>query len=93
MRIGIGNDHAATDLKFAIVEYLESKGYEVVNYGTDGHDSCPRRRRKRYHQLSPTADGRHRKQREDQGLYPCEHHISRFTPAAAAREGARHPIR
>ena len=39
MRIGIGNDHAATDLKFAIVEYLESKGYEVVNYGTDGHDS------------------------------------------------------
>ena len=39
MRFGIGNDHAATDLKFAIVEYLESKGYEVVNYGTDGHDS------------------------------------------------------
>lgn len=39
MRIGIGNDHAATDLKFAIMEYLQGKGYEVVNYGTDSHES------------------------------------------------------
>ncbi len=33
MKIGIGNDHTAVDLKYTIKEYLESKGYEVVNYG------------------------------------------------------------
>lgn len=38
--IGIGNDHAAVDLKNAIKEYLEGKGYEVVNYGTDSTESC-----------------------------------------------------
>ncbi|OED46610.1 ribose 5-phosphate isomerase B [Flavobacteriaceae bacterium (ex Bugula neritina AB1)] len=35
MKIAIGNDHAGTDYKFAIVSYLESEGIEVVNYGTD----------------------------------------------------------
>ncbi|ETN94049.1 ribose 5-phosphate isomerase B [Zhouia amylolytica] len=35
MKIAIGNDHAGTDYKFAIVEYLKSKGIEVTNYGTD----------------------------------------------------------
>ncbi len=35
MRIGIGNDHAATELKFIIMDYLKELGYEVVNYGTD----------------------------------------------------------
>lgn len=39
MRIGIGNDHSSTDLKFVIKEYLESKGHEVVNYGTDSHEA------------------------------------------------------
>ena len=40
MKVAIGNDHAATELKFQVKEYLESKGYEVVNYGTDTNDSC-----------------------------------------------------
>ena len=40
MRIGIGNDHAATELKFAIVDYLKELGHEVVNFGTDTNDSC-----------------------------------------------------
>lgn len=40
MKIGIGNDHAAVDMKFEIKEYLEAKGYEVVNFGTDKKDSC-----------------------------------------------------
>lgn len=40
MKIAIGNDHAATALKFEIKEYLESQGYEVVNFGTDTNDSC-----------------------------------------------------
>ncbi len=39
MTISIGNDHAGTDYKFAIKEYLESQGYTVNNYGTDVHDS------------------------------------------------------
>lgn len=40
MRIGIGNDHAAVDMKNDIAAYLEEKGYEVVNYGTDMNESC-----------------------------------------------------
>lgn len=40
MRVGIANDHAATELKFAVKKHLEEKGYEVVNYGTDTNDSC-----------------------------------------------------
>lgn len=40
MRVAIGNDHAATELKFQVKEYLESKGYEVINFGTDTTDSC-----------------------------------------------------
>ena len=39
MKIGIANDHAATEMKFAVKKYLEDKGYEVVNYGTDSNDS------------------------------------------------------
>ena len=39
MTISIGNDHAGTDYKFAIIEYLESKGIKVKNYGTDNIDS------------------------------------------------------
>ena len=40
MKIGIGNDHAAVEMKQEIAEYLKEKGYEVVNYGTDSHESC-----------------------------------------------------
>ena len=40
MKIGIGNDHAAVEMKNQIREYLESKGHEVVNFGTDGEASC-----------------------------------------------------
>ncbi len=39
MKISIGNDHAGTDYKFAILEHLENKGIEVTNYGTDTTDS------------------------------------------------------
>lgn len=40
MKIAIGNDHAATELKMEIMEYVKSLGYEVINLGTDGHESC-----------------------------------------------------
>lgn len=39
MRVAIGNDHAGTEYKFAIVKHLESKGITVSNYGTDSKDS------------------------------------------------------
>lgn len=40
MKIAIGNDHGAVDLKFHIVKYLEKLGHEVVNFGSDVSDSC-----------------------------------------------------
>ena len=40
MKIGIGNDHAAVEMKFEIVKYLEESGHEVINYGTDTPESC-----------------------------------------------------
>lgn len=39
MHIAIGNDHAGTEYKFAVLELLKSKGIEVTNYGTDSNDS------------------------------------------------------
>ncbi|MBQ6654098.1 MAG: ribose 5-phosphate isomerase B [Erysipelotrichaceae bacterium] len=41
MRIGIGNDHAGVDMKKDITAYLEAKGHEVVNFGTDSYESYP----------------------------------------------------
>ena len=39
MKIAIGNDHTGPDYKKAIVAMLLSKGYEVLNFGTDTNDS------------------------------------------------------
>ncbi|MFT5847438.1 ribose 5-phosphate isomerase B [Psychroserpens sp.] len=39
MTISIGNDHAGTEYKRAIVSHLEAKGYTVNNYGTNENDS------------------------------------------------------
>jgi len=39
MKISIGNDHAGPDYKKAIVDFLQQKGYEILNYGTDTFDS------------------------------------------------------
>ena len=35
MKLAIGNDHVAVDMKKEIKEYLESKGIEVVDVGTN----------------------------------------------------------
>lgn len=35
MKIAIGNDHVAVEMKKHITDYLNQKGYEVVNFGTD----------------------------------------------------------
>lgn len=39
MKIAIGNDHAGTVYKKQVQIYLENKGYEVINYGTDSSES------------------------------------------------------
>ncbi len=39
MKIGICCDHAGVDYKDALIEYLVSKGYEMVNFGTDTTES------------------------------------------------------
>jgi ribose 5-phosphate isomerase B len=39
MKIAIGNDHAGTEYKLAIIGLLKSLNIEVTNYGTNGSDS------------------------------------------------------
>lgn len=39
MKIAIGNDHAGTDYKLAIIGLLKSMDIEVINHGTDDTDS------------------------------------------------------
>ena len=38
MKLAIGNDHAAVDMKNEIMAYLKDKGIEVVNVGTDTNE-------------------------------------------------------
>ena len=40
MRISIGCDHGAIDLKNIVVEHLSKKGYEVSDFGTYTNASC-----------------------------------------------------
>ena len=40
MKIAIGCDHGAIDLKNKLVSYLAGKGYEVKDFGTYTKDSC-----------------------------------------------------
>ncbi len=39
MKIAIGNDHAGTEYKFAIIKMLKKLGHEVINFGTDTEES------------------------------------------------------
>lgn len=40
MKIAMGNDHSAVELKTMIKEYLQGKGYEVLDLGTNSTESC-----------------------------------------------------
>ena len=40
MKISIACDHGGLELKNQLAEYIKSLGHEVVDYGTDSHDSC-----------------------------------------------------
>lgn len=39
MKVCIGNDHRGVKRKNDIINYLEKKGYEIINVGTDSSDS------------------------------------------------------
>ncbi len=40
MIIGFASDHAGYDLKLKVIDYLKSKGYETIDYGTNSPESC-----------------------------------------------------
>lgn len=40
MKIAIGNDHGAVEMKNEITKYLIELGHEVINKGTDSCESC-----------------------------------------------------
>jgi len=40
MKIAMGNDHTALEMKQEIKAYVESKGYQVIDFGTNSSDSC-----------------------------------------------------
>lgn len=40
MKVAIGNDHSAVELKEIIADYVRELGHEVVNLGTDSTQSC-----------------------------------------------------
>ena len=40
MKIAIGNDHVAVEMKKEITAYLQSLGHEVINMGTDSDERC-----------------------------------------------------
>lgn len=39
MKLAIGNDHVAVEMKKEIKEYLEAKGHEVIDVGTNSSES------------------------------------------------------
>ena len=40
MKIAIGNDHVAVEMKLHIKRYVEEMGHEVVDFGTDSSERC-----------------------------------------------------
>ena len=39
MKVSIGNDHAGTQYKLKIVEYLEKKNFKIKNHETNNEES------------------------------------------------------
>ena len=40
MKIAMGNDHTAIEMKNIIKAFVEEKGYEVIDFGTNTSESC-----------------------------------------------------
>ena len=39
MKVSIGNDHAGTQYKLKIIEYLDKKNFKIKNHGTNNEES------------------------------------------------------
>jgi len=39
MKIAIASDHAAYELKKILIDWLKSKGYEIIDFGTNSNES------------------------------------------------------
>ena len=46
-KIGIASDHAGYQLKEFIIGYLDSKGYDVHDFGCHSEESCDKSEAKR----------------------------------------------
>ena len=51
-KIAMGNDHSAVEMKEAIKAYVEQKGYEVIDFGTNSSESCGQKK-----EVQPKAKG------------------------------------
>jgi ribose 5-phosphate isomerase B len=65
MKIVIGNDHGAVDLKKQIVAHLTSHGHQVTNLGTDTVESCD------YPDVAERAAAEYKKGGYDFGILLC----------------------
>jgi ribose 5-phosphate isomerase B len=65
VKIVIGNDHGAVDLKNEIVAHLTAHGHEVKNIGTDNLDSCD------YPDIAEKAAAEYKKGSYDFGILLC----------------------
>lgn len=65
MKIVIGNDHGAVDLKKEIVAHLTAHGHQVTNLGTDTVDSCD------YPDTAESAAAEYKKGGYDFGILLC----------------------
>ena len=65
MKIIIGNDHGAVDIKKRIVKHLEGRGFEIENIGVDTGDSVD------YSDLAEKACGKYLAGGYDFGILCC----------------------
>lgn len=65
MRIALGCDHAALDLKRAVLEFLQEAGHAVTDHGTYTEESCD------YPEVAANVTGAVCSQGADRGILLC----------------------
>lgn len=63
--IGIASDHAGYELKGELIQYLQSMGYETIDYGTHSTASCD------YPEFAHALASQIEKQELNQGIAIC----------------------
>ena len=66
MKVAIGSDHRGFKLKRTIIEYLNLKGYEMLDFGTFSADSC------NYPQYCIKVAESVVKKESDRGIFICK---------------------